>query len=232
MGAIKYPLVENQIFKVCPCCGKSKPRTEEMFGLRSRYKKTDYERYLKDFNSYCRKCRSEKAKNPGAEWYAKNKEHKNQKHKEWYQKNKESRMNKIAEWRENNKDKVKQLRSRWERFQRKTSIKKCISERISAGIRGSLCNGGKNRRSWESILGFTSQQLIEHLEAQFKDGMSWENRELWHIDHIRPIASFKFESIEDDDFKKCWALDNLQPLWAKDNIIKRDHWIGDLEGLV
>lgn len=42
----------------------------------------------------------------------------------------------------------------------------------------------------------------------------------WHIDHKLPVASFNFDSPEHLDFKKCWALENLQPLWAKENISK------------
>ena len=50
--------------------------------------------------------------------------------------------------------------------------------------------------------------------------MSWNNYGKWHVDHIIPISSFKFESIHDVEFKKCWSLDNLQPLWGSENIIK------------
>ena len=37
---------------------------------------------------------------------------------------------------------------------------------------------------------------------------------------IIPKSAFNFETAEDADFKKCWALENLQPLWAKDNLRK------------
>jgi hypothetical protein len=41
-----------------------------------------------------------------------------------------------------------------------------------------------------------------------------------HIDHKRPIASFNFNSYKDKEFKECWALNNLQPLWAEENLSK------------
>jgi 5-methylcytosine-specific restriction endonuclease McrA len=49
--------------------------------------------------------------------------------------------------------------------------------------------------------------------------MSWENygKFTWHIDHIIPVAVFNFSSFKDLDFKRCWALSNLQPLEAKKN---------------
>jgi 5-methylcytosine-specific restriction endonuclease McrA len=52
--------------------------------------------------------------------------------------------------------------------------------------------------------------------------MSWDNCNEWHIDHIIPKAAFNYEKPEDIDFKKCWALKNLQPLWAKENHEKKD----------
>lgn len=58
------------------------------------------------------------------------------------------------------------------------------------------------------------------LEAKFKPGMSWENHGAWHVDHKRPIASYNFSSVDDHEFKECWSLENLQPLWAKENLSK------------
>ncbi len=57
-----------------------------------------------------------------------------------------------------------------------------------------------------------------HIESKFVDGMSWENRSQWHIDHIRPCANFDLTDIEQQ--KICFHWSNLQPLWAKDNLRK------------
>jgi len=73
---------------------------------------------------------------------------------------------------------------------------------------------------------YTIYELKIHLESLFTDGMSWDNIGEWHIDHIRPVSSFDFDSTDHPDFKKCWALDNLQPLWAKDNLSKGAKWDG------
>jgi hypothetical protein len=69
-----------------------------------------------------------------------------------------------------------------------------------------------------NIVGCTPQFLKEHLEKQFKDGMSWDNYGLygWHIDHILPLSSAKNE---DEIYKLCHYT-NLQPLWAKENLSK------------
>ena len=104
-----------------------------------------------------------------------------------------------------------------------------IRRRIGKGLRDSLNsrNGtiAKNNTTFE-LLPYTKEELVSHLESRLTDGMSWDNMSEWHIDHIRPVASFNFDSTEHPDFKKCWALNNLQPLWAADNIRKGDKWDG------
>jgi hypothetical protein len=50
--------------------------------------------------------------------------------------------------------------------------------------------------------------------------MSWDNIGDWHIDHIVPLASFTFSSADDPEFRAAWALTNLRPLWAADNMRK------------
>lgn len=90
---------------------------------------------------------------------------------------------------------------------------------ISASIRHAL-KGNKNGRRWEFLAGYTLEKLKRHLEKQFTEGMTWENYGEWHIDHKVPINVFNFTKPEHEDFKKCWALSNLQPLWSVDNILK------------
>lgn len=78
--------------------------------------------------------------------------------------------------------------------------------------------------SWQNLVDYDREDLKEHLENQFKDGMTWDNYGLygWHIDHIIPKSYFKYDNPEDKEFQKCWALENLQPLWAKENLRKAD----------
>ena len=65
-------------------------------------------------------------------------------------------------------------------------------------------------------MGCSPLQLKEHLEKQFTNGMCWENRSKWHIDHIIPLSSAK---TEDELYNLCHYT-NLQPLWAVDNLKK------------
>jgi len=124
-------------------------------------------------------------------------------------------------WIENNPDKVKAIRKRRDAKIRST-LKGKLSRNMSVRIYNYLRNGSKAGRKWELLVGFTADQLKTHLEKQFKDGMNWENygKHGWHVDHKIPLAAFNFLSPEDIDFKKAWALSNLQPLWARENIQK------------
>src|SRR3990172_8345171 len=78
----------------------------------------------------------------------------------------------------------------------------------------------KGGRKWSSIVGYTVDDLISHLSARFQPGMALENYGAWHVDHIKPRSAFKYKTEDDPEFRECWALSNLQPLWAIDNFKK------------
>lgn len=88
---------------------------------------------------------------------------------------------------------------------------------MGSAISGAL--NGKDLHHWETLVNYNLSDLKEHLEEQFEEGMTWENygKFGWHIDHIIPKSYFNFTSPEDEEFQKCWGLENLQPLWAEDN---------------
>lgn len=88
----------------------------------------------------------------------------------------------------------------------------------------SALNGLKEGYSWEKLVGYTLLDLKKHLEKKFKPGMSWDNYGKWHIDHKKPIDKFNIISVDCEDFKKCWSLENLQPLWADENLSKWAHY--------
>lgn len=78
--------------------------------------------------------------------------------------------------------------------------------------------GEKKNNRTEQILKYTKSELKSHIESQFVDGMTWDNRSEWHIDHIKPISLFIKEGETNPAIIN--ALSNLQPLWAKDNLLK------------
>lgn len=75
----------------------------------------------------------------------------------------------------------------------------------------------KSERTME-LLGCSMEFFIDHLKSQFTEGMSLENHGEWHIDHIRPCASFDLTDPEQQ--KQCFHYTNLQPLWAFENLSK------------
>ena len=85
----------------------------------------------------------------------------------------------------------------------------------------------KNNNHSFDLLDYTVKDLINHLESKFRDGMTWQNHgSVWHIDHIKPVSWFNFDSKNDPEFKECWALSNLQPLLVHENLSKNNKYIG------
>lgn len=102
----------------------------------------------------------------------------------------------------------------------KDEICKKIANRMRCRIWSVLkCRGKSN--FWRQSLDYSVDDLKKHLERQFAKGMTWDNFGEWHIDHIVPVVSFNLSEYGDKEFKACWALSNLRPLWAKEN---RDKW--------
>lgn len=71
------------------------------------------------------------------------------------------------------------------------------------------------------VLGYSAKELKESIEKKFTNGMTWENWGKWHIDHIKPVSSFD----KSEKMSIINSLDNLQPLWAQDNLKKSNKLI-------
>lgn len=87
---------------------------------------------------------------------------------------------------------------------------------------GKNLNGTKNGQHWQELVGWTIEELMRHLKKLFKKGMTFDNYGEWHIDHKIPLAAFNFTKATDLDFRRAWALSNLQPMWGAENISKGD----------
>lgn len=166
----------------------------------------------------------EKYKNRRKQCYIKNKKTIDAKNKKYAKNN----VNKIREhkqrWIKNNPEKNAECKQKYNRKIRRTKRGR-LNDRIRAAICRSL-NGGKGGKSWESLVNYTYNDLKNHLENLFISGMNWKNMGKWHIDHKIPISAFNFTKPEDKEFQKCWALSNLQPLWATDNLKKSNRLLG------
>jgi hypothetical protein len=102
---------------------------------------------------------------------------------------------------------------------KRATAKGRLESNVSRAVNRALLKA-KSREPSFNLLGFTVDELMRHLERQFLPGMIWENYGKWHVDHILPLASFNYSSAKDDEFKAAWALTNLRPMWAKENISK------------
>ncbi len=154
--------------------------------------------------------------------YQRNKEKLKEKSRIYAKSNRQKILVREREWALKNPEKYK-AKNRRHNIKRKLLVKidgrVRLSTRISNLIRQRLKArfGSKNQKHRKNYLPYTIDELMIHLEKQFSKGMSWKNYGRWHLDHIIPDSFFNYSSVEDDEFQKCWALNNLQPLWAVEN---------------
>jgi hypothetical protein len=139
----------------------------------------------------------------------------------WYEQNKEHRKEYLKEYREKNADKIRETKRNYEKNRKSNDpLYKLISNFRTAIYQVLKENNIKKNGHYFEILKYTPEQLINHLEKQFSDEMTWDNYGDWHVDHKHPISLYNIKEIGDNEFMKCWSLDNLQPMWGVDNIKK------------
>lgn len=226
--------------KKCTKCGEEKPATPEFFHA--------YKRSSDGRRSVCKVCRAkdnadhrEERTAKKREHYAKNKERllaitrsnyiKNAEQRreyarEQHYKNRERNIKRMSLYLEENRDILNERRKPYSKNRFHTlyghDLSFTLAHRIGALIRRTLRFNKKKDGKMKEILGYSVDDLRQHIEKQFKDGMNWDkflSGEI-HLDHKIPIIFFKPQSTDDPAFKECWALSNLQPLWAKENLSK------------
>jgi hypothetical protein len=104
-----------------------------------------------------------------------------------------------------------------------------LRNNISGAVWLALKRSGNSKRG-ESVMKhmpFTIEELKLHLECQWEHWMTWENygkvsseKRTWNIDHKVPQSKLLYITMKEENFRKCWALSNLQPLEAIANIKK------------
>ena len=149
------------------------------------------------------------------------KKRKSENHKKWAEQNKEHLTKYLKEYRENNVDKIRQIKRDYERNRKaRDPLYKLISN-FRTAIYTVLKESNVDKYGhYFDILQYTPEQLISHLENKFTDKMSWDNYGDWHVDHKLPITYFNISEMGDEEFMRCWSLDNLQPMWGIENIRK------------
>ena len=123
---------------------------------------------------------------------------------------------------------IKERRNQRERQRRRDDPSWRLKCNVSRIIYQALkANGWTKGGSTFDYLPYSPEGLMEHLEKQFDEHMTRDNYgTYWHIDHIKPHVMFNYDSLDHPDFQKCWALENLRPLKASENMSKGSFWEG------
>lgn len=181
--------LKEQNKKKCPNCKKIKDKTE-FYNNKSRHD---------NINSYCKLCENILNKERNLKNIKKIRIY----HKKWYQENK-----------------IRILKQ--QKIYEKEKYKKDIRYKLKKNLRGRIFQSIKgNDKSLNTmfLIGCEIDYFMFHIQNQFTNDMSWDNYGDWHIDHIKPCASFDLSKPVEQ--RKCFHFKNLQPLWAEDNNKKR-----------
>lgn len=119
-------------------------------------------------------------------------------------------------------DRFKKLRKQYERNRYQNNANYRLVSNLRCRLYSALNRNKKKKiikyQNTIDLFGCTVEQLWTHLESMFSEGMTKENYGKWHVDHIIPCDSFNLSDPKQQ--KACFHYTNLQPLWAKDNLIK------------
>lgn len=190
--------------KICKLCKKDKDGL--LFSKRKENKD--------GLHIYCKECKNKM----DLESYHRNKEKRSAYTKKLKLENleyAERSRNSVRKWLKDNPKYI----TEWYRNKRKTDIHYRILGNIRTRILIAIKTNGKGAKTIE-LLGCTIEQFKQHIEQQFKEGMSWDNygRKGWHMDHIKPCSLFDLSIFEQQ--KQCFHYTNIQPLWWDENLIK------------
>lgn len=163
-------------------------------------------------------------------YHEKNKDRILEYQKMYYQANSENVRERVRTYKETHKTQVDEYNARYRADHAKEHteyIKRrradptykliCATRNLLNNAFNNRCKVGKTKRA-EEILGCSIEFFIEHLKSQFKEGMTIENHGEWHIDHIVPLSTAQTE----EDVIRLNHYTNLQPLWAEENLKKRN----------
>ena len=162
------------------------------------------------------------------EYYKENKERIAKRHSEYYKANKAKIRARALIYRIENPEAVTKGKLAYSKAN-KDKITRYIVDvyrkrpqnKIAHNLRGRInraLKGQTKSDTTSTLIGCSMVELKAYLQARFLEGMSWNNYGKWHIDHIKPCASFDLS--DPNQQAQCFYYTNLQPLWAKDNLSK------------
>lgn len=219
--------------KVCTKCGKEKPTPDFYRHAPGRYGVRG------DCKQCCNNAQKRRLADPErrkarktyiTQWNRRNRDKIRQYQKRYYDANAETINKKLVDYFRQNPERRREVVTKSAEKARLTGRRK-LEDAISAGVSRGIKKGSKAGRRTFELLGYSPKELRSHLEKQFQPGMTWENygKGGWHIDHKIPRSAFNYETPDDIDFGRCWALTNLQPLWEVDNLKKSNKFSGGFQ---
>lgn len=129
----------------------------------------------------------------------------------------------FRDWAKKNADHILHYRRERQHKRRQTDVEFRILGNLRTRINRALETDSK-AASTKELIGCTIAELKVYLATLFQPGMDWSNHGKgdgkWHIDHIRPCASFDLTDPEQQ--RQCFHFTNMQPLWEHDNLRKGD----------
>jgi len=217
--------------RICIICNNEKLLTLDNFPQgKNKRNGIEYPYWYK----YCKSCNNKKSLTKNQQYKSRNRQKLADTQRNYHKINKENDSLTKKKWYQENSDSVKLRVKNNLRIRREKDPSFKLKERVSLMIRHCI---NKNRESVNKYLPYSLDELKQHIEKQFEPWMTWNNwgkynvntwndndqtTWKWNLDHIVPQSTFKYISMQDEDFKKCWALENLRPLSAKQNIIDGD----------
>jgi len=144
-----------------------------------------------------------------------------------YHKNPEKHLQRLKEYRRNFTEEQKQARREYALKLHHLKYESCpqyaLRHRYRSNVHMSLTRAEASKHKHKhtiELLGCTFEKFRDYIESLFVAGMSWDNRDEWHLDHIHPVASF--DLTDPKQVEECFHYTNMQPLWADLNLHKRD----------
>ena len=194
--------------KYCAKCNKTLPHS-------AFYKN---KRRKDGLQTYCKPCmkvtNQVNYKNHKTEWDARTKKYgKTEKNKKYRREWAKKKYDSDPEHRKKCIEKVVNYERKKLATDTEFKIKHYLRSRLRKALKGKI-----KYESTMELVGCSTEELCKHLAGKFKEGMTWENYGSWHVDHIKPCASFDLTKKEEQE--KCFHYTNLQPLWALENIKK------------
>ena len=201
----------------CKACARAYYQAnKEKFAEQQRaYREANREKVAQRHRAY-NEANKEKVSEYGRAYRRANRKRIAEKRRAYYQANKEKILERHLARYEAKKEEILERQRDYKKRRYSEDRAYVVVDRLRRRLRSAL-NGQAKPATTMELVGCSSEKLCAWLEMHFDEGMTWENRSEWHIDHIKPIASF-----EDPADPACWHWSNLQPLWAEDNLKKGD----------